>query len=321
MQDTHERKCCCTPSAGKVERSSVQTQSLLSKPANRSSQPTLLALAGGSFTMGSNDSDGFAADGEGPARTVQLAPFHMAACVVTNREFAEFVRATHYVTEAEQLGYSYVFHLQVPDALRGESASAPGLPWWLNVAHACWQRPQGPGSHIHASLEHPVVHISWNDAQAYCHWAGARLPSEAEWEYAARGATAGTRLPWGDDLFLGGQRRCNTWWGDAFPNTVHQDWTPGPVQADAFEPNGFGLFNVCGNVWEWCADFFHPDYHRATEHANPLDTRPSSQRSMRGGSFLCHDSYCNRYRLAARSSNSAQSSASNIGFRLAADRP
>ena len=268
--------------------------------------------------MGNDHADGFAADGEGPARPVELAPFAIAATTVRNREFAAFVRATQYVTEAERLGQSYVFHLQVPAAERAQYAPVAGLPWWLQVPYACWQRPQGPGSHASLRPEHPVVHVSWNDAQAYCAWASLRLPSEAEWECAARGGLEGQRLAWGDALYPQGQRVCNTWWGDGFPALHHSDWQPGPVAVDAFAPNGHGLFNVCGNVWEWCADYFHPDYHQATPAYNPLDQRPNGQRSMRGGSFLCHDSYCNRYRVAARSSNSPGSSASNIGFRVAA---
>jgi len=313
-----QRKACCSPT-----RPADAAAMPAAAPASARRAPDAalhwIALPGGSFTMGTDDRDGFAADGEGPARRVRLPPLRIAPTTVTNHAFAEFVRATRYVTEAERIGHSYVFAHQLPPALRQAAAPAPGLPWWRAVEHACWQRPEGPGSHVHARPGHPVVHVSWNDAQAYCAWAGARLPSEAEWEYAARGGLEGRRLAWGDALMPDGERRCNTWQGDAFPDAPAPGWQPGPVPADAFAPNGFGLFNVCGNVWEWCADAFHPDYHRATPHEAPLDTRESGQRSMRGGSFLCHDSYCNRYRVAARSSNAPHSSSSNIGFRLAAD--
>jgi formylglycine-generating enzyme required for sulfatase activity len=278
----------------------------------------LLDLPGGDFTMGTDSTEGFAADGEGPSRRVRVSPFRIAPTTVTNAAFADFVRATQYVTEAERIGHSYVFHLQLAPERRADSPEAPGLRWWRVVEHACWQRPEGPGSHVHTRPGHPVVHVSWNDAQAYCAWAGTQLPTEAQWEYAARGGHEGRRLPWGDELAPGGERRCNTWQGEAFPDAPTPGWTPGPVPADDFEPNGFGLLNVCGNVWEWCADAFLPDYHRATSVHDPLDVRDRSQRSIRGGSFLCHDSYCNRYRLAARSSNAPHSAASNIGFRIAA---
>jgi formylglycine-generating enzyme required for sulfatase activity len=144
------------------------------------------------------------------------------------------------------------------------------------------------------------VHVSWHDAQAYCAWAGARLPSEAQWECAARGGLAGKRFAWGDDLMIDGVPRCNVWRGE-FPNKPAAGWSPAPVDARSGEANGFGLFNVCGNVWEWCDDWFVP-----------------GQRAMRGGSFLCHDSYCNRYRVAARGANTPGSTASNIGFRVVA---
>ncbi|HWI80762.1 formylglycine-generating enzyme family protein [Ramlibacter sp.] len=277
----------------------------------------LLALAGGEFAMGADDREGFPADGEGPARRVSLRPFRIAAAAVTNAEFSAFVRATGYVTQAEEVGSSFVFYLQVAPALRAAIRQVPsGLPWWLEVADACWQRPAGPGSHIRDRMDHPVVHVSWHDTQAYCAWAGVRLPSEAEWEFAARGGLAGRRYPWGDEL--GGDPPCNIWRG-AFPNQPAPGWQPGTVPARSFAPNGLGLFNAAGNVWEWCADWFSPDYHRATAAADPLQTQETGRRSSRGGSFLCHDSYCNRYRVAARGSNTPDSSASNYGFRVAAD--
>ena len=172
-------------------------------------------------------------------------------------------------TDAERSGSSFVFYLQVPEAARRAARQvASGLPWWLPVDHACWQRPEGPGSHVHARPEHPVVHVSWNDAHAYCAWAGARLPTEAEWEFAARGGREGARFPWGDELDRDGVPRCNVWRG-GFPNAPAAGWVPGPVAADALEANGFGLRNMCGNVWEWCADWFSPTYHTDTAAADP----------------------------------------------------
>lgn len=322
MEAGKNRPCCCTPGNSKQDAAAAPAEQtrLAPTPAKRSqalARDALLSLEGGPFRMGNDWPDGFAADGEGPSRMVELAPFAMAATTVSNREFAAFVRATQYVTEAEQAGQSYVFHLQVAEAERAQYAAVAGLPWWLIVDYACWQRPQGPGSQASLHPGHPVVHVSWNDALAYCQWADVRLPSEAEWEYAARGGVPGQRMAWGNDLYPEGERVSNTWWGNGFPDAPHHDWHPGTVAVDAFAANGFGLYNVCGNVWEWCADFFHPDYHQSTSTTNPLDQRANGQRSMRGGSFLCHDSYCNRYRVAARSSNTPNSSASNIGFRVA----
>jgi len=275
---------------------------------------SLIRLEPATFTMGSDAAEGFIADAEGPSRRVTLGAFGIAPTVVTNRAFAQFVRATRYVTDAERHGSSFVFHLQLPPPLREAAGTPPGLPWWRVVEHAGWQRPEGPGSHVHDRLDHPVVHVSWHDAQAYCAWTGGRLPSEAEWEYAARGGLEGKRYAWGDELTRDGQARCNIWHGE-FPNAPEPGWEPGPMRADAFAPNGFGLYNVCGNVWEWCADVFYGAQGDDAAGA----ASPEPQRAMRGGSFLCHDSYCNRYRVAARSSNSAGSAASNVSFRLAGD--
>ncbi|MCP5262345.1 MAG: formylglycine-generating enzyme family protein [Rhodoferax sp.] len=256
----------------------------------------------GSFMMGNEGPDAMPGDGEGPVRAVALDAFRIGATTVTNAAFAAFVRATHYVTDAERAGNSFVFYLQLPETTRRQMRHAvSGLPWWLPVPDASWQRPEGPGSQVHERSLHPVVHVSWNDAVAYCRWAGTRLPSEAQWERAARGGLAGCRFPWGDDLFdARGLPRCNVFRGQ-FPNRPVPGWQPAPIAAGAGEPNGFGLINACGNVWEWCADEL-----------------ASGVRALRGGSFLCHDSYCNRYRVAARSSNTTTTSASNIGFRVAA---
>jgi formylglycine-generating enzyme len=276
-------------------------------------------IPGGEFVMGTDSKEGFAADGEGPARHVLVKGFRLAATAVTNAQFAEFVRATRYVTQAEQLGESFVFYLQVPQPARDSIRQVPaGLPWWLPVRDACWQRPEGPGSHVRAREDHPVVHVSWHDAQAYCEWAGLRLPTEAEWECAARGGLVGKRYPWGDELTPGGRWHCNIWQGE-FPNLPTAGWQPGTASVNSFEPNGHGLHNMAGNVWEWCADWFCPSYHVATAAQDPLQSHPTGLKSTRGGSFLCHDSYCNRYRVAARGSSTPSSSSSNCGFRVAAD--
>ena len=311
-----EGKSCCTPA-----RASVPLRPGFATPGcGGSGRPEgLLHLPGGEFLMGTDSDEGFAADGEGPARQVTVSAFRIAPAAVTNGEFNAFVRATGYVTQAEELGSSFVFKLQVPPARRdGVRAAASGLPWWLAVDDACWQRPEGPGSHVRDRMDHPVVHVSWHDAQAYCDWISVRLPSEAEWEFAARGGLAQRRYPWGDELEPDARARCNIWQGE-FPDRPAPGWQPGTLPARSFEPNGWGLYNAAGNVWEWCADWFSPAYHRATADRDPLQDQPTGLRSTRGGSFLCHDSYCNRYRVAARGSNTPSSSASNCGFRVAAD--
>lgn len=307
---------CCTP-ARHVVAASVRAAT----PPAGAVAHELVSLPGGWFTMGTDRLEGFPADGEGPAREVHVSPFRIAPATVTNAEFSRFVRETGHITQAEEAGSSFVFYLQVAPALRATIRHYPsGLPWWLEVPDACWQRPEGPGSHVRERMDHPVVHVSWHDAQAYCRWAGVQLPTEAQWEYAARGGLVGKRYPWGDQMPA--EPPCHIWRGQ-FPNAPAPGWSPGTLSARALAPNGFGLHHMAGNVWEWCADAFTPDYHRSTATVDPLATAddvPGLRRSTRGGSFLCHDSYCNRYRVAARGSNTADSSASNIGFRVAAGR-
>jgi len=295
------------------------TVSAASVAAADAARPHLVSLPGGRFIMGSDTKEGFAEDGEGPAREVEVSPFSIGETTVTNREFREFVRATHYITDAEQAGTSFVFYLQVDLQRRAAMRRiSRELPWWLEVEGACWQRPQGPGSGIQDLLDHPVVHVSWTDATAYCAWAGLRLPTEAQWEYAARGGLVQARYPWGNEFEPGGQRRCNTWQG-VFPAQPLPGWTPGPMAARSFEANGYGLYQMVGNVWQWCADGFSPRYHLETALRDPRVDATPGRRAQRGGSFLCHASYCDRYRVAARASNAPMSATSHCGFRVAAD--
>jgi formylglycine-generating enzyme required for sulfatase activity len=236
---------------------------------------------------------------------------------VTNSQFGDFVRSTGYVTDAERFNWSFVFHALLSEAVKRQVLKVPvETPWWLPVTHAYWAQPEGPGSTVLDRLDHPVVHVSWNDAKAYCAWSGTRLPTEAEWEFAARGGLEHCLFPWGNELMPGGEHRCNIWQGH-FPvvNTV-EDGYLGTAPVNAYAPNGYGLHNMAGNVWEWCEDSFSPKYHQETSDRDPLCRDATDTRSLRGGSFLCHESYCNRYRVAARSSNTSNSSASNIGFRV-----
>lgn len=279
----------------------------------------MIALPGGAFVMGTATRDGFPADGEGPVRLVRVAPFSISAYAVTNAQFQAFVADTGYITEAEQFGWSYVFHLLLSEQTKLAASDVPQpqeAPWWYVVKGACWARPEGPDSNLNDRLDHPVVHVSWNDAQAFCEWSGTRLPTEAEWEYAARGGLERKTYPWGDMLKPDGEHRCNIWQGKFPIKNNASDGFVGTAPVDAYPPNGYGLFNVSGNVWEWCADWFSPSYHSSTAQDNPMYKQATGRRAMRGGSYLCHRSYCNRYRVAARSSNTPDSSSGNCGFRV-----
>jgi formylglycine-generating enzyme len=269
--------------------------------------------------MGDHFGEGYPPDGETPVHTVEVPDFWIDETAVTNRQFASFVRETGYVTDAEQLGISAVFHLAVA-ADRGDILhQVADAPWWLAVRGANWKHPYGARSH-HAGLpNHPVVHVTWDDAQAYCRWAGKRLPTEAEWEYAARGGLAVARYPWGDELQPGGSWRCNIFQGEFPRRNTGDDGYLATAPVRAYRPNGYGLWNVVGNVWEWCADWFSPGYYAHSPQLDPRGPAGGSHRVMRGGSYLCHWSYCNRYRVAARSANDPASTSANIGFRCASD--
>lgn len=272
--------------------------------------------------MGSDDPAHFAEDGEGPVREVSVGRFAISAYTVTNAQFGDFVRETGYTTEAERLNWSFVFEGLLPETIRSRVTTVPSdTPWWRPVSRAYWAQPEGPGSTVLERLDHPVVHVSWNDAQAFCAWSGTRLPSEAEWEFAARGGRNGSLYPWGDELTPGGEHRCNIWQGRFPVHNSAEDGYQGTAPVHAFAPNGYGLYNVAGNVWEWCEDSFSPRYHQITPDRDPVHLDGGPTKSLRGGSFLCHASYCNRYRVAARSSNTAASASSNIGFRVVGNRP
>jgi formylglycine-generating enzyme required for sulfatase activity len=279
----------------------------------------MVRLDGGSFLMGTDDGEGYPEDGEGPVRQVRLQPFWIDAAAVSNAQFSAFVEQTGYVTDAERFGWSFVFAGLLPRDFPPTRAAAQ-TPWWRHVEGACWRQPEGGQSSIEGRLDHPVVHVSWADARAYCQWAETRLPTEAEWEYAARGGLVQARYPWGDIVTPSGRHRMNVWQG-TFPTiNTREDGYLGTAPVTAFEPNGYGLYNMTGNVWEWCADWFSATFHvTGASVDNPVGPPKGEQRVMRGGSYLCHRSYCFRYRVAARSSNTPDSSTGNLGFRTARD--
>ncbi|MCU1642531.1 MAG: serine/threonine protein phosphatase [Nocardia sp.] len=276
----------------------------------------MVVVAGGEFLMGGHEPAGYAADGEGPIRAVSLSPFLIDACAVTNDQFGRFAAGTGYRTEAERIGWSYVFAGFLPAAVRRIAARPESAPWWCGVEGASWEHPEGPGSELGARGDHPVVHVSWNDAQAYSAWAGKRLPTEAEWECAARGGLAGARYPWGDELDPDGEYRCNIWRGSFPGKNTAADGYRGTAPVNAFAPNGFGLYNTCGNVWEWCGDWWTTS-HGAGQLIDPRGPETGSNRVIRGGSHMCHDSYCFRYRVSARSANTPDAASGHTGFRCA----
>jgi sulfatase modifying factor 1 len=275
----------------------------------------MVDLSGGRFRMGSEDGI-FPGDGEGPVREVTVSPFAIAAHAVTNEQFAAFVHATGYRTDAERTGSSFVFAGFIhPDARGFVRGRVVGTPWWADVNGASWRAPEGPGSSIDGRLDHPVVHVSHHDALAFCEALGSRLPTEAEWEVAARGGLDQRRYPWGDELRPGGRWRCNVWQG-TFPDyDSGEDGYRGTAPVEAFASNAFGLYNMVGNVWEWCSDWFSPRPPVGPQR-DPTGPVAGSALVIRGGSYLCHDSYCFRYRVAARSSNTPDSSTGHTGFRV-----
>lgn len=310
--DQNTKPACCAasrPSSGE-KREQPQFEK------GKGNTEGMVRLRGGAFLMGTDDKEGFPADGEGPVREIGIDPFFIEVTTVTNTAFAKFIEATGYQTDAERYGWSFVFYGLLSEKARAAHPEvAVQTPWWCAVPGACWNNPEGENSHIRDRMDHPVVHVSWNDAMAYCQWAGKRLPTEAEWEFAARGGLIQKKFPWGDELTPDGEHRCNIWQG-AFPqyNSLDDGYL-GTAPAKSYKPNGFGLYNVSGNVWEWCNDWFSPDFHQKDTKINPKGPLQGNVKVIRGGSFLCHYSYCNRYRVAARSANTIDSSASNMGFR------
>lgn len=310
---------CCSP--GRGEQAPAGPAAAFARVA-RGSTAGMKLIPGGEFLMGNERNYGFPADGEGPVHAVRLAPFWMDATTVTNEQFNDFVNATGYKTEAERFGWSFVFlgHLTPAQRARAVRLVVQGSEWWCRVDGATWRHPEGPGSSIKRRWKHPVVQVSWQDAQAFAAWAGKRLPTEAEWECAARGGLGpGNRFPWGDELEPEGRHRMNVWQGVFPTQNTEADGHYGPAPAQTYRANAFGLYQMTGNVWEWCWDWFDPTYYARSPAADPTGPDAGDRRVMRGGSYLCHASYCNRYRVDARSSNTPDSATTNLGFRCVRD--
>ncbi|GAA5209947.1 formylglycine-generating enzyme family protein [Microbacterium kyungheense] len=293
-------------------------------------------LPGGTFTMGSDE---FYPD-EQPVHEREVAPFRIDRYAVTNEQYAAFVDDTGYVTVAErELDPANFEGADPADLVPGAMVFTPTpgpvdlrdwRNWWRWQPGAYWRRPFGPESSIDERLRHPVVHIAFEDAQAYARWAGLRLPTETEHEYAARGGLDGKRFAWGDEPYPGGVPQANSWLG-RFPYDNQGVGDAAPV--GSYEPNGFGLYDMTGNVWEWTTDFYTPRHLRlsdkpvdAGKRANLLaaasaqDGFPSiPRRVLKGGSHLCSPDYCLRFRPAARSPQAEDTGMSHIGFRLVGD--
>jgi formylglycine-generating enzyme required for sulfatase activity len=312
----------------------------LVKPAGSAPQG-MVWIPGGTFTMGGDDGP----PDEGPTHSVTLDGFWMDKTEVTNAQFKAFADATHYLTIAERTPKREDFRGQVPDinAIPAENLVAgsicfnehfdrrtltkddPLWPYqvWKYVKGANWRHPEGPKSTIDDRMQHPVVHVSWDDAVAYCRWAGKRLPTEAEWEYAARGGLKGAAYPWGNDLVQNGKWMLNIWQGEFPDKNDFKDGFETTAPVASFSANGYGLFDMAGNVWEWCGDFYRPDYYRYSPLRNPPGPSDSYdpneptyvKRVQRGGSFMCSDNYCRGYRVAARMKGTPDSGTFHTGFR------
>lgn len=322
--------CCVPPPIGAVASPELSTQAPVGgrhAAAIAPAEPGAVvhddvAIDSRVFVMGDVSGVGIAADGERPAHPVRVSDYHIDVAVVTNGQFRRFVDATGYVTTAEQLGTSAVFHLQTRRRAKVLRIASPGLWWWHIVEDANWRQPFGLGSAGLSELDdHPVVQVSHADALAYCQWAGRALPSEAQWEAAARGSLTGEPYPWGGvpPTDIDEPRKLNIYRG-AFPDTLPQ-YSFGLEPARSFEPNDFGLYNTVGNVWEWCADTFSADAYRERAESGDLVTDPlvddpaAPDRVLRGGSYLCNAGYCARYRTSARGHATPLTTSTHIGFR------
>lgn len=315
-------------------------------PQGIASHENMVLIPAGTFYLGANDREGRA--DEYPQHQVKVDSFWMDITEVTNASFAKFVKATGYVTTAERSPNWEELKLQLPEGTPKppDSELVPaslvftppirinGLEnisqWWSWVKGANWRHPQGPNSNIKGKENYPVVHISWDDAQAYCRWAGKRLPTEAEWEWASRGGLDNKPYPWGLEKIESGKPKANTWQGSFPISNSNWDGFKGVAPVKQFSPNGYGLYDMAGNVWEWCSDWYHHEYYSTFKGLAKNPAGPSQsfdpmeptvpKKTVRGGSFLCNDSYCKGYRVTARMKSSRDTSLEHTGFRTVSNK-
>ncbi len=302
-------------------------------------------VPGGEFSMGTEDPTRMVCEGHGddpmqdarPIHRVYVDGFWMDTTEVTNEQYARFVEATHYVTVAERRPKPEDFPGARPEDLVPGSilfTATPGqvplndfLAWWRYQPGACWNRPGGPGTSVNGREKFPVVHIAYEDAEAYAKWAGKRLPTEAEWEFAARGGASGKPFTWGDEFKPKGKWMANIYQGSFPTKDTGLDGFAGLAQVASYAPNGYGIYDLAGNVWEWCADWYRPDYYAqvardglARNPRGPADSfdpqEPGTpKRIHRGGSFICTDQYCSRYMVGSRGKGEPSSASNHVGFR------
>ncbi|PVY43724.1 formylglycine-generating enzyme family protein [Pontibacter virosus] len=338
-RQSEELASCCT-SAIPSRFAATDTQATV-QPSENLQHEGMVWIEGGTFMMGASDQQ--ARPDELPKHKVTVDGFWMDATEVTNAEFARFVEATGYVTTAEKKPDWAELKKQLPPGTPkpDESVLVPAslvfqppagrvniqdfTSWWTWKEGANWRQPQGPGSSIAGKEDHPVVHISWYDAQAYCTWAGKRLPTEAEWEWAARGGLEDKTYPWGNEPI--NSSKANTWQGSFPTRNTEQDGFYRTAPVRSFAPNGYGLYDMAGNVWEWCSDFYHNRYYSMSHAAggirNPAgptvshdpDEPLAKKRVIRGGSFLCNDSYCSGFRVSSKMKSTEDSGMEHVGFR------
>jgi formylglycine-generating enzyme len=351
-EDNTEASCCASvpDRFGNLSSKSESQPNALStdqRTATDTVPKGMVRIPSGTFMMGADNNQ--ADPDEYPKHQVTVTGFWMDETVVTNSQFRKFVESTGYITTAEIAPDWEDMKKQLPAGTPKppDEAFVPASlvftspdravnldnyhQWWSWMPGANWRQPHGPGSSIENMDNFPVVHISWFDANAYAEWAGKRLPTEAEWEWAARGGLEGNVYPWGNEHIEKGQPKANSWQG-SFPNR-NSGWDgyldTAPVRS--FKPNGYGLYDMAGNVWEWCSDWYHYDYYKMISSPEGIENPQGPDKSydpqepfaakkvMRGGSFLCNDSYCSGYRVARRMKSTPDSGASHIGFRLVRD--
>jgi formylglycine-generating enzyme len=349
LQQKKKPDLCCEsniPSRFAINKVVADVQPDLTENAPVNKVGDMVWIEGGTYQMGADNKQ--AADDEYPKHQVIVKGFYIDATEVTNAQFAAFVKATGYITTAERKPDWEELKKQVPPGTPkpDESLLVPASlifkapkgtvllndysQWWEWQESANWKHPQGPGSSIKGKENYPVVHISWNDAQAYCKWAGKRLPTEAEWEWAARGGLRNSVYPWGNESVNKGKPRANFWQGTFPSKNTLQDKYYRSAPVKSFAPNDYGLYDMAGNVWEWCADKYHAEYYKTTANGANNPKGPSQsydpnepyaqKRVIRGGSFLCNDSYCSGYRVARRMKSTEDSGMEHLGFRTVKDK-